>query len=444
MKYPRSVQIRLVGGTARSVPMPKDEPTTFPRREPARRKPGRKVPVHPRRPRVPGPTRAPGSPGSPPPPRNPLADKAKKMAKGMIRLGVGQLYGGIFQSAWETLQVFNKPAQDPGVLGWERSEFQCRMDYNGFAKGPSYCGGQTADGSNPPVTANVGLRSTTYTMKAFVLGAFPTAINKDAFSFELKQRFTNPSNSQAPYSNTYVYNTYGKPLLPSKRIAPAVREDYFAGIFPALIPILGPGVMPIAWPLNVPRPETPFGWHQVGPKPAPKPQTVNPVKPGTTTVLVPGTKPVTRPNSSALPRPPGKHTKETKVRMGAAMTAVWHGIGTLTEVGDFATVLYENLPKKLKVGFYEKHGRQPKPHEKLLWSYFNLNQLDIGGALHDYIANEIEDRLYALGGKQMGKANRKWNRPIGFEAGGTLTGGGEYIPTTSTLKPDWWPSILPW
>lgn len=441
MRYPRSVQLRLVGGTARSVPMPKDEPTTFPRKEPARRKPGRKVPTHPRRPQGPGSRPAPSAPGSPPP-KNPLNAKMQRLFRGMLRGYTGALYGGVFQGAYDTLQVFRTKDM---ILenGWVKSQF-CRLDFNGYAVGPPYCGAQQADKASLHMTGSVNRNTTTYRTKAFQFNAYPNnPVNKDAYSFELALTLANPAPNVYPYTLTEVVRKFG-PFVPKLVAFNAEKPSYETSVYPGLIPILGPAPMPAPWPLNVPRVRNEFTGNVVGPKPAPKPATANPLKPGTTTVLQPGVKPVTKPNFNHLPRPPGKRTKETKVRMGAAMTAVWHGIGTLTEIGDLATVLYENLPKRKLVELYRKLGRQPKPHEKLGWVYMHLNQLDIGGAMHDYIANEIEDRLYALGGKQMGKANRKFNRPIGFEAGGSLTGGGEYIATQTTLKPSWWPSVLPW
>ena len=450
MRYPRSVQLGMGGGARQSAPMPKDEPPTFPRRAPDRRKPGRKVTSHPRRPQGPQTRPAPGrrgpsAPQTPPPSDGfpDITDDIRRFARGMIRGYMSNLYGGVFQSAYETLQVFRTSDM---ILenGWTKGSV-CRLDFNGYAKGSTYCGGQTANRTGPTVEiGTVGLNSTRYTQKAFLLNAFPTApTNKDAYSFTLSIQKPNFDRSKAPYTAAQAEALFGA-RVPQTRHLQAAQPSWEIGVFPGLIPILAPGLTPRAWPLNRPRIEGVFTGRQVGPAPAPKPATANPLKPGTTTVLQPGVKPVTRPNTAGLPRPPGKRTKEVKARMTPAMAAIWHGIGTLTEVGDFATVLYENLPKRRLVEFYRKNGRQPNPAEKLGWVFMHLNEINLGGAFHDYIANEIEDRLYALGGKKMGEANRLNNRPIGYEAGGSLTGGGEYIPTQTTLRPDWWPSVLPW
>lgn len=129
---------------------------------------------------------------------------------------------------------------------------------------------------------------------------------------------------------------------------------------------------------------------------------------------------------------------------------IWNSFSPITETVDFINVLYECLPFQVKQNEYFKRGpqwnkdrnrwrerttadgvnhirvkrggRQPNPKEKMEILYRNINKLDVGCAMRGYIEEQITDMMYSIGGKQMAKANRQLNRPIGFEAGGGLNG----------------------
>lgn len=208
-----------------------------------------------------------------------------------------------------------------------------------------------------------------------------------------------------------------------------------------------------------PRPEWPSPeFPDVGPQPEPKtepkpdpktdpePTVIIDISPGTTTtpgVIDPPGKP-----DKPVRRPP-RGTKERKARVGALFGIIWRGIGTVTEGLDFLNNLYEALDWKLKRDWYNQHGRQPTPQEKLQIIYKNINNLDIVKALQNYTKDQIEDMIYAAGGKKAAEANTLLNRPIGIEAGGGLTGGGGPIEFADggfpDTAPDWFPTDwVPW
>lgn len=246
-----------------------------------------------------------------------------------------------------------------------------------------------------------------------------------------------------------------KPVpLPEPENAP-----WLGGYYPDVYP---PGTVPFetAPPPIWHRPERPTPWSpqapdvgyetqpQTNPAPAPLPGpgTFTPVLPvppeleeafpdiawepapvtGTTTISTNGAvrrdPPVNPPVTAA-----GAGEKQTKVRLGGVMGFLYHALSPITEGVDAIEVVYECLPKSSKIDAYKKRGRQPNPAEKLEIIYSNINNLNAGCVVTGLIENQLEDMLYALGGQQLAAANRKDNRPIGYSAGGGLTGGGEYV-----------------
>lgn len=133
-----------------------------------------------------------------------------------------------------------------------------------------------------------------------------------------------------------------------------------------------------------------------------------------------------RPEEKRARRPP-KGTRERKARWKPWMGYLWQAFGQVTEGVDTVKYSYECLPKRLKVDLYKQLGRQPSVQEKAMAVYRNVNSLDVGCMITSYISEKIEDRLYSLGSDQIAKANRDLNRPIGFEAGGGLTGNRPYV-----------------
>lgn len=233
------------------------------------------------------------------------------------------------------------------------------------------------------------------------------------------------------------------------------------GAYPHYTPIAPmPHATPQAPPLIRPHPEpwSPY-MPDVGPRPEPNPQPnpwtppgVDPVRPPVPEIPVPPDLPVITPeldwrpapmvpgvsydlNAGTRPlprlrpraRPARKNVKESKVRMNSTLGFIWSTFSPITETVDLINVLYENLPWKFKVQQYKARGRQPNPIEKVKIIYENINDIDVPGALRDYLEEQIEDMIVSLGSGKVKKANQKDNRPIGYEAGGGLTGGGPFV-----------------
>lgn len=213
----------------------------------------------------------------------------------------------------------------------------------------------------------------------------------------------------------------------------------------------GPAVQPSPWPGASPG---------ITPRPDPKPD-IEPVPPEVPAelpeiqwepVVVPHETIVVRNDVShrhqprQRPRRAPRGTKETKVRASRWFRFVWNSFNPVTEGIDMVNFMYECLPWKTKVREFQQRGRQPNPAEKLAIMYRDINSLNVGCALTSYIKEQLEDRLYALGSGKIAKANRKDNRPIGYEAGGGLTGGGGPMVDTGTAgaAPEWLPEFLPW
>lgn len=258
--------------------------------------------------------------------------------------------------------------------------------------------------------------------------------------------------------------------LPLPQSQPA---HFSAGLVPWAVP---PGQVPyeiepqpVTQPVKRPRPLTPE-MPDVGPVPSPSPQ------PLPDTLPVPSELPSELPEFAFRPSPfvpgvsinvrgrtkvrqrqhrarrPPRGTKETKVRANRILGFLWNSISPVTEAIDFINVLYECLDFKIKVEEYRKRGRnyawakerwrgremvwdgekyvypkyegrQPNPYEKLQIIYENINDLDVGCALGNYLSEQLEDMLYALGSDKVKEVNQLRDRPIGYEAGGGLTGG---------------------
>lgn len=278
---------------------------------------------------------------------------------------------------------------------------------------------------------------------------------------------------QAHLPTPAVYLPQGVSLLPDE-----VPRPWTETVWPGLSPILPrPDANPTPRPISRPIPYVPtispeMPQHGPAPTPAPAPAPIpGPVvlpeipeiawpNPGTPTETIiaprPGVagQPAYWPNVSPKPqnnpaRRPPKGTKERKIRMNRTLGIIWASFSHITEGTDYINAVYEALPWRLKVREYQTRGRQPNPAEKLRIIYENINDVDIVKATQNFTKNYLEDMIYALGGKQAAEAARNDNRPIGYEAGGGLTGGGgplEFsqggVPNTA---PDWFPTDwVPW
>lgn len=212
-------------------------------------------------------------------------------------------------------------------------------------------------------------------------------------------------------------------------------QKYVGGNNPKPDPV--PGINPAPQPLPVPV-ELPVLLPHIR---------WNPVTPNGRTVIQPTNQSSTQvfPRAQHRAKPARKYTKETKAKVSPLIGFLWSAVGELGEVFDFVGVLYEALPKRQKVDLYNKLGRQPNPAEQAAYLYQNINDIDVAKAINGLIKQNLSDRLYALGGDKMAAANRKDLRPIGYEAGGGLTGGGVRPDlATGGRPPDWWPDFLPW
>lgn len=184
---------------------------------------------------------------------------------------------------------------------------------------------------------------------------------------------------------------------------------------PVTQPAFSPAPRPIWWSPPRPHSPTPEG-STVGNGTAPKPQPET--FPEGATSYTPNSPP--KPVQPTGPQPPGPRTKERKGRMGPVASRIWHSVGPITEGNDLIKIVYEALPKAVKVNAYKKYGRQPTPQEKLQLIYANATKLDMGKIVTGYIENQIEDYILGKFGKALGQASKNSDRPIGYGAGFAL------------------------
>lgn len=235
-----------------------------------------------------------------------------------------------------------------------------------------------------------------------------------------------PGTWQAPFSpwtskpnevpEWHTPQPINKPATRPKPISPEAPD---VGPKPSTDPGGWPG-MPDSWPTPEPVPKVipevfpEFNWE--------------PLKDWETVTMTPGLTTVHARNPATRPvRRPPKGTKEMKVRMNPVLAFIWKTFSPITETIDFINVMYECIPWKTKVAEYTSRGRQPNPAEKLQIIYRNINSIDAGCVVVNHIKEQLEDQLYALGGKHIAKANVKDNRPIGYEAGGGLSSNRPFV-----------------
>lgn len=221
------------------------------------------------------------------------------------------------------------------------------------------------------------------------------------------------------------------------------QQSHYPHLLPVNAPDAVPQSPPVTNPIQRPEPWSPEA-PDVGPRPQPKPQpepVVEPVPVEIPTVvpeidwlpnpIVNGhvfqkglPRPLARPHRA---RKPPKGTKERKARLSPWLRYLWNSFSPITEAIDLIDVMYECLPKDIKISAYKSRGRQPNPKERLELIYQHINDLDVACALLGFVENQIEDMLYSIGSGQIAEANRKDNRPIGYEAGGGLNGNRPYV-----------------
>lgn len=353
------------------------------------------------------------------------------------------------------------PVVPPPTEGWSKTT-SCLSDRDGSGYGTSsiYCGPQDTPTSGVGVVReveeNLGWgRRYTATYETWI--PHPTDPGKIYFMSQWRYRAVWQNSGGGFWQNGKAYPPNWWPSMPKGKlgIVPSGAPTHPAEI-PNWNPINpGPGGWPLSPPITVPI-QRPHPWSpespDVGPRPDGSPN-VNPepvVEPGPRpepeplpdpfpeVTVNPDANPThlpqvsfkprgraetsTRPRSEKVRRPP-RGTKERKVRANRLFSFLWNSISPITEGIDFINVMYECLPWKLKVRMYQERGRQPNPAEKVQIIYSNINDLDVGCALTNFIKEQIEDMIWSIGSQQIKKANQKDNRPIGYEAGGGISGG---------------------
>lgn len=264
---------------------------------------------------------------------------------------------------------------------------------------------------------------------------------------------------------------------------PAHDGNFWRNMWPMANPVAGfapaPAPKPIRHPVHMPEPTTPEQ-PDVGPRPLPRPRPEPSPWPGQPAPQPqPGVEPIPLPpelpghvpyinwpqavppvgrvvlrgpraNPRSYPRANPRavraqpRTKEVKARAGRVLGFIWGSFGHITETVDVIDVAYEALPKNLKRQLYSERGRQPNPQERLELLYRHIGQFDVERFVTGYIKMQIEDAAYALGGRELAEQSRIFNRPVGYQAGGSLTGGGPSLDGAYVRPPQWWPEWLPW
>lgn len=125
------------------------------------------------------------------------------------------------------------------------------------------------------------------------------------------------------------------------------------------------------------------------------------------------------PNAEVIPRParfprgrgrrppkrekPKKKTKERKLSTGAvAGRGLSIVINQLSEAIDYLDALYYALPRDVR----ERDGKDATPQRRALTLYQNMDEVDVGKAMLNLIANEIEDRAIGKAASGAGKLGR--------------------------------------
>lgn len=484
--YPNSVN-RRAAGTARpsgrpSSPVPRRAPAPYPRRPP-----GRPKPQAPRRPATPNWRPVPKiQPPRVVPPR-PIVPRIPAVSPGVILAAarfipyVGAFALGFAVAYWffsRPMRTVTDPMGELEPHGWE--EWGWGVDA-GYSLPWTFQGVQKNLNIRPPVsnTQPKPVRVDANGRLTWPSPIIPPGIDHISYwsiwhgggvaryGYHLRSLKRPVGNTDAPPEWLPQGTQIAGPL---QAIQPAPTPlPWVFGYVPELMPILpGPNYIPEAPPIGrpVPRPvpETPQ-MPDVGPRPAPAPAPApapgSVPRPPELPELIPELvfPPVAPPYGRAILSPRGmvrqqpraqhkyarapKGTKEMKARVGRVVGFIWGALGQVTEYIDTVDVIYEALPKRFKREKYKELGRQPTPFEKAILIYENFDDLDIEKAVNGYIKQQISDALYALGSDRIAEANRQNNRPIGYEAGGSLTGGGERVDLPNTA-PDWWPDFLPW
>ena len=132
-------------------------------------------------------------------------------------------------------------------------------------------------------------------------------------------------------------------------------------------------------------------------------------------------------------KPPGKRTKEIKVRMGASVGLMWAAFNAITEVRDFIKSMHKALPKRFRTRT-TRHGvgkfssaNAPTVQTMFKEVYRGINQMRddeladfTNKAIDNLITDQIKDYFIGKLGREVGRGSREMGRPIGNQAGPAL------------------------
>lgn len=272
------------------------------------------------------------------------------------------------------------------------------------APGYSVCGG----GGNRLVTlaglcAWNGLNDVVGNSQIFIgsLNSRPSAFTaRDYLSpYNPNPAFSNMTQ-RAAYTRTVVPGP--NPYISSTFRTPGIRPNTPTNIWPWIAP-LTPYTPPVPVPVN-------SLWVRPGRNSSPE---------GPASFR--GQRPVARRNTAGRPKPPGPGVREKKgkSKIGAAVFAI---MNAYTETDDLADGLYNALPGYVKAKVWANSGKPVgglHAGQKLLAVYQNIKSLNVGLAVKNIIANQIEDAFY---GRLSGGASKNLGA-AGFNMAGTRLGG---------------------
>lgn len=215
-----------------------------------------------------------------------------------------------------------------------------------------------------------------------------------------------------PVATDYIVDADPPPLDAPHVPNPGTEQWPETGPNPDTVPF--PGLEPYQPPVPVIRPD-PEGNPELNPEAPQVPDNVTVIRGNYQVKQYP------RPQQRLAHKPP-RGTKERKVRLRGVAAALWRSFGAPTELADFIDVLYECLPKAVKVRAYQRNGKQPGRAERMQIIYQQINGLDIACAIQGFIENQIEDEILGRIGRLEAGANQRnpFGRPLGYGAGFAL------------------------
>jgi hypothetical protein len=217
------------------------------------------------------------------------------------------------------------------------------------------------------------------------------------------------------------------PFVPARFAPPEIPFTY-PSIDPMVLPInkpvFDPGPLPFKdLPYRHPNPfRSPTEQTQRGPRPRTRPS-----DPRIPAVQVDSDGTVTRlPPADHVFKPPGKKSKERKIRISTGGTLLRRAFDGITELRDAVDAFWWALPSsdRTKVKqvpkskrYYGVKYQTPTLQQKMADLYKHWNDVDMNKAVDNLVQNEIGDRAAAKVGKASGQAAAATGRPVGYQLG---------------------------